>query len=98
MKSAPLALLIAIQFLTIAHGQDKPAPTQAAPAAAEKASQPPAPVDYSYAWDQFKHLGTMMWGCRGVQSGASVGRDLCAFAPMVDSQWPDKNISADWKP
>lgn len=53
--------------------------------------------DYDFAWDQFKHRGRMIWACRGVRTGQVVDSNLCAGKDMVDSHWPDKNISPNWK-
>jgi hypothetical protein len=40
----------------------------------------------------------LIWGCRGVQSGAFVAADFCAFKAQVDTHWPDKKIPGHWKP
>jgi hypothetical protein len=98
VKLAFAALLIATRLASTAHAQDKPKPDDAQPSrAAEKSAEPPEPVDIDYAWDEFDHRGRMIWACRGVQSGAFVPPELCAFKPKIDSQWPDKKIPGNWK-
>jgi hypothetical protein len=57
----------------------------------------PEPGDYDFAWDQFSHRGRMIWACRGVHTGQIVDNSLCAGKDMVDSHWPDKKISPEWK-
>lgn len=53
-------------------------------------------VDLDYAWDEFNHRGTLVWGCRGVQTGKFVSESLCFAQPKVDSHWPSKNVPANW--
>ena len=98
MKFVPAALLIAAQFASAAYGQDEPEPHDAhASTTARNSTELPAPVDVDYAWDEFNHRGRMIWACRGVQSGAFVPPELCAFKPKIDSQWPDKTVPGNWK-
>jgi len=98
MRLVLIALLIAAQFASTAYGQDKPkADDSHASPADQKSTALAEPVDYDYAWDEFNHRGRMIWACRGVQSGAFVQPELCAFKPKIDSQWPDKNIPGNWK-
>ena len=98
MKFMLAALLFAAQPWSTACGQDKPKRNDAdGSPIAQKATESPRPVDYDYAWDEFNHRGRMIWACRGVQSGAFVPPELCAFKPKTDSQWPDKKIPGNWK-
>lgn len=98
MKSALVALLIAIQFASAAYGQDKPKHDDPGAASIAHTSVGlPEPVDYNYTWDEFNHRGRMVWTCRGIQSGAFVPPELCKFKPKIDSQWPDKKVPSDWK-
>jgi hypothetical protein len=98
MKFVLVALLIAAQFASDAYGQDKPKSNDSrASTTAQKSTELPEPVDFDYAWDEFNHRGRMIWACRGVQSGAFVPPELCAFKPKIDSQWPDKKIPHNWK-
>jgi hypothetical protein len=98
MKFVLIAPLVAAQCASAAYGQDKPKPDDShAFPTARKSTGLPEPVDDDYAWDEFNHRGRMVWACRGVQSGAFVPPELCAFKPKIDSQWPDKKIPGNWK-
>jgi hypothetical protein len=98
MKFMLVALLLAAQPGSAAYGQEKPKRNGSdASSTAQKSTESPKSVDYDYAWDEFNHRGRMIWACRGVQSGAFVPPELCAFKPKIDSQWPDKKIPGNWK-
>jgi hypothetical protein len=47
--------------------------------------------DYSYAWDQFYHSsGSLVWACRGRQTGRFAQASNCAYEPRHDQTWPTK--------
>lgn len=99
MKFMTFLLFVAAQSCSVAYSRDRPEPSE--PAAIAKVDKVPVvqpPVDYEYAWDAFNHRATMIWECRGVQSGAFVPAEFCAFKQKVDAQWPDKKIPGHWKP
>lgn len=50
----------------------------------------PSPLDIQLVWDQFYHRGTLIWACRGAQTGDFVPASYCASQPKVDTRWPDK--------
>lgn len=52
----------------------------------------PSPLDDRLVWDQFRHRGTLVWACRGAQTGQFVANSFCATQPMVDARWPDKEM------
>ncbi len=52
----------------------------------------PSSLDDRLVWDQFRHRGTLVWACRGAQTGQFVASSFCATQPMVDARWPDKKM------
>ena len=47
--------------------------------------------DYEWAWDQFYHSnGTLVWACRGVQTGQFAEKINCLGKPKNDYRWPNK--------
>lgn len=50
----------------------------------------PAAVDYEWDWDQFYHQGTLIWACRGVQTGQFAERSNCQYKYQSDYRWPNK--------
>ena len=47
--------------------------------------------DYEWAWDQFYHSnGSLVWACRGVQTGQFAEKINCLGKPKNDYRWPNK--------
>lgn len=48
-------------------------------------------TDYSYAWDQFYHSnGSLVWACRGRQTGRFSELSNCQYLYKNDNTWPGK--------
>ena len=48
-------------------------------------------VDRDWAWDQFYHsAGSLVWACRGIQTGRFAEKSRCAGKPLNDYRWPNK--------
>lgn len=49
----------------------------------------PGVTDTSWAWDQFRAQdGSMLWACRGRQTGQFADQWRCSGLPMNDWAWP----------
>ncbi len=47
--------------------------------------------DRDWAWDQFYHsTGSLVWACRGVQTGQFAEKYRCAGKSQNDYRWPNK--------
>ena len=47
--------------------------------------------DYDWAWDQFYHSsGSLVWACRGIQTGRFAEKTKCYGKPKHDNRWPNK--------
>jgi hypothetical protein len=77
-------------------GSSETAPAQTSPKTGFEQALPSL-LDDQFAWDQFKHRTTLIWACRGTKTGKIVGNSYCASQPMVDSRWPDKKTSGDYR-
>jgi hypothetical protein len=99
VKFLMIALLFMTQFASKAYCQEsKFANGSFTPPTTARLAQLPPPVDYEFAWDEFAHLGEIIWACRGVQSGKFVALEWCDLKPKVDYQWPSKSTPGQWKP
>lgn len=48
-------------------------------------------TDYDWDWDEFyDQYGTLVWRCRGVQTGQYSENSNCAYDAMTDRRWPEK--------
>lgn len=53
----------------------------------------PGVNDYDWAWDQFRdQSGSLVWACRGRQSGQFAEQWRCNGKLMTDATWPGPNI------
>lgn len=48
------------------------------------------PHDYEWDWDQFYNQGSLVWACRGVQTGQFAEQSRCQHKYQVDYRWPGK--------
>jgi hypothetical protein len=49
------------------------------------------PEDYEWDWDQFyNQYRTLVWACRGIQTGQFAEPYRCSGRYQTDSRWPDK--------
>jgi uncharacterized membrane protein len=47
--------------------------------------------DRDWAWDQFYHsTGSLVWACRGIQTGQFAQKEKCYGKPRHDYRWPNK--------
>ena len=47
--------------------------------------------DRDWAWDQFYHsTGSLVWACRGIQTGRFAEKTRCYGKPRNDYRWPNK--------
>ena len=47
--------------------------------------------DRDWDWDQFYHsTGSLVWACRGIQTGQFAEQTRCAGKPKNDYRWPNK--------
>lgn len=46
--------------------------------------------DYEWDWDEFYYDNSLVWACRGVQTGQFAEQSNCAYKVKVDFRWPDK--------
>lgn len=47
--------------------------------------------DYDWAWDEFyNEYASLVWACRGKQTGRFAEADQCAYKLKVDTTWPSK--------
>ncbi len=47
--------------------------------------------DTDWAWDQFHHsTGSLVWACRGIQTGQFAEHTRCAGKSKNDNRWPNK--------
>jgi hypothetical protein len=47
--------------------------------------------DTDWAWDQFHHsTGSLVWSCRGIQTGQFAELERCAGKSKNDDRWPNK--------
>ena len=47
--------------------------------------------DTDWAWDQFHHsTGSLVWACRGIQTGQFAKHTRCAGKSKNDYRWPNK--------
>jgi hypothetical protein len=47
--------------------------------------------DIDWAWDQFHHsTGSLVWACRGIQTGQFAEHTKCAGKSKNDDRWPNK--------
>ena len=47
--------------------------------------------DIDWAWDQFHHsTGSLVWACRGMQTGQFAEHTRCAGKSKNDDHWPSK--------
>ncbi len=47
--------------------------------------------DTDWAWDQFHHsTGSLVWACRGIQTGQFAEHTRCAEKSKNDNRWPNK--------
>ena len=47
--------------------------------------------DYDWAWDQFYHnSGSLVWACRGIQTGRFAEKKNCYGKIQNDNRWPNK--------
>ena len=47
-------------------------------------------VDREWAWDQFYHsTGSLVWACRGIQTGQFAKKTRCNGKPQNDYRWPN---------
>ena len=53
-----------------------------------------ANTDYDWDWDQFyNQYGTLIWRCRGVQTGQFAEDYRCAGDLQTDIRWPSKSAT-----
>ena len=48
-------------------------------------------TDYSWEWDEFYRYGSLVWACRGVQTGQFAHNYRCAGKTKTDWKWPAKS-------
>jgi hypothetical protein len=46
--------------------------------------------DYDWDWDQFYQQGSLVWACRGIQTGQFADQSKCAYKAQTDFRWPGK--------
>lgn len=47
-------------------------------------------TDYDWDWDQFYHNGSLLWACRGIQTGQFAEQSRCQYKHQSDYRWPAK--------
>lgn len=47
-------------------------------------------TDYDWDWDQFYHNGSLIWACRGIQTGQFAEQSRCQYKYQSDYRWPAK--------
>lgn len=65
----------------------------AVPAAAAVAVVAASPADSQWDWDQYRNsAGSLVWGCRGVQTRLLADPAKCTGLDMTDARWPEKTF------